>query len=199
MRLEMTAVQKLAKVLRIMIIVLFAANILALLLVPGLIFYSYDQFTGMWIGVEDGLKQFVDLWNYDIDDAMAWWCYAGLFYNFGRPQTAMIMLFLWLCGICSAIMLWQAKRVLDTILLGETFSHKNAANMMRAAVSCFVISAAALIRLIWSVIYYKSSAALVSYNTLFIPVFLVAGLVCIVMSVLFRQAAEMKEENDLTI
>lgn len=199
MKMEMTSVQKLAKILRIMIIILFVANLIALLLVPGLIFYSYDSLTGMWIGIEDGLKQFVDLWNYEADDALAWWCYAGFFHNFSRPQTAMIMLFLWLCGICSAILLWQAKRVLDTILQGETFSHKNAVNMMRAAVCCFVISAAALIRLIWSMIYYKSAVSLISYNTLFIPVFLVAGLVFIVMSALFRQAAELKEENDLTI
>jgi len=198
MKMEMTSVQKLAKVLRILIIALFVANIVALLLVPGLIWYSYDFETGYWIGVEEVLKQFVDLWNYDHDDAMAFW-YGGFIVNFRIPQNAAIMLFLWACGICSAIMLWQAKRVLDTILLGDTFSRKNAVSMMRAAVCCFVISAAALIRLIWSMIYYKSAVSLISYNTLFIPVFLVAGLVFIVMSALFRQAAELKEENDLTI
>lgn len=198
MKLEMTSVQKLSKVLRILIIALFIANLIALLLVPGLIFYSYDHLTGMWIGVEEGLKQFVDLWKYDHDDAMAFW-YGGFIVNLRMPQTAAIMLFLWACGICSAIILWQAKRVLDTILQGDTFSPKNATNMMRAAVCCFIISAAALVRLIWSMVYYRSAVSLISYNTLFIPVFLVAGLVFIVMSALFRQAAEMKEENDLTI
>lgn len=199
MKLEMTAVQKLARVLRILIVALFVVNLIALLLVPGLIFYSYDLETGAWIGVEDGLRHFADLYHYEADDAMVWWLYGGFLVNLRFPQTAMIMFFLWLCGTCSAVMLWQARRVLDTILLGDTFSRKNAASMMRAAVCCFVITAAALIRLVWSIAYYKSSVALISYNTLFIPVFLVAGLVFIVMSALFRQAAELKEENDLTI
>lgn len=199
MKLEMTSVQKLAQVLRILIIALFVVNIVMLLLVPGLINYSFDWRTGDWIGVEEGLKHFVDFWHYDHDDALAWWGLAGLFDNLERQQTASIMLFLWFCGTSSAVLLWQAKRVLDTILSGETFSRKNAANMTRAAVCCFVISVAALIRLVWGLLYFKSSVPLISYNTLFIPVFLVAGLICIVMSALFRQAAELKEENDLTI
>lgn len=199
MKMKVTTVQKLARVLRVLIIALFVLNLIALLLVPGLIFYSYDMSTGEWIGVEDGLRHFVNLFHYEMDDAMAWWLYAGFFVNLRMPQTASVMLFLWLCGICSAVMLWQAKRVLDTILLGDTFSRRNAANMMRAAVCCFVVSVAALIRLIWSIAYFKSTTPLISYNTLFIPVFLVAGLICIVMSALFRQAAELKEENDLTI
>jgi len=97
------------------------------------------------------------------------------------------------------VMIWQAKRVLDLIIAENTFSFANAKNMMRAAVCCFIISVAALARLIWSIAYYHSVIPLISYNTLFIAVFLVAGLVCIVMSALFRQAAEMKAEQDLTI
>ena len=36
MKLEMTAVQKLAKVLKILVIITFVCNLIALLLVPGL-------------------------------------------------------------------------------------------------------------------------------------------------------------------
>ena len=38
-----------------------------------------------------------------------------------------------------------------------------------------------------------------TYNTLFVPVFFMAGLLFMVMSALFRQAAELKEDQDLTI
>ena len=38
-----------------------------------------------------------------------------------------------------------------------------------------------------------------NYNALFVPVSLLAGLLCMVMSALFRQAAELKADNDLTI
>ena len=38
-----------------------------------------------------------------------------------------------------------------------------------------------------------------TYNALFVPIFTMFGLLCLVMSALFRQATEMKAENDLTI
>ena len=89
--------------------------------------------------------------------------------------------------------------MLDTILKGATFTLGNAANLKRAAVCCFIISGAALIRTVWGLFYYRSIAPFLTYNFLFVPLFLMAGLVCMVMSALFRQAAEMKAENDLTI
>ena len=42
------------------------------------------------------------------------------------------------------------------------------------------------------------AAALLSYTALFIPLFTMAGLLCLVMAGLFHRAAEMKAENDLT-
>lgn len=51
----------------------------------------------------------------------------------------------------------------------------------------------------WGICYYRSVMPILTYNFLFVPVFLIAGLVCLVMSALFRQATEMKVENDLTI
>jgi threonine/homoserine/homoserine lactone efflux protein len=97
------------------------------------------------------------------------------------------------------VILWQAKGVLDSILQEKTFTLKNAARMGRAAACCFVISGAALGRTVWGLCAYRSAAPLLTYNFLFVPLFLLAGLVCMVMSALFRQAAEMKAENDLTI
>ena len=198
--MEKTFVQKLARVLRVLLIVLFAINILALLLLPGLFHFAYDFETGMLDPLEDGVKDFFALWAYEWDDALANIFHAPvLIFTYASSRVLVLLLFLWACGICSAVMIWQAKRVLDLIIAEDTFSFANARNMMRAAVCCFVISAAALARLIWSIAYYHSVIPLISYNTLFIAVFLVAGLVCSVMSALFRQAAEMKAEQDLTI
>lgn len=186
--MELTGVQKLARVLRVMVIVVFVCNIVALFFMPSMVRFSADQI--------------VKIWKYDRDDGFAmiygpfltWWKWYDFF-----PHETILTLFLWACGICTAIILWQAKRVLDTILKGETFTFGNAANLKRAAVCCFVISGAALIRTVWGLFYYQSVAPLLTYNFLFVPLFLLAGLVCMVMSALFRQAAEMKAENDLTI
>ena len=76
---------------------------------------------------------------------------------------------------------------------------ENAVSLNRAALCAFLIAAAALIRLLFSLVWYGSIRPLLTYNALFVPIFAMAGLLCLVMSALFRQAAELKAENDLTI
>lgn len=110
-----------------------------------------------------------------------------------------LSVFLVFCGGCTAVILWQGRRVLNTILAGDPFAMPNARNLRRAAVCCFLIAAAALVRTVWGFGYYASLRPLFTYNALFCPVFLMGGLLCLVMSALFRQAAELKAENDLTI
>ena len=111
----------------------------------------------------------------------------------------MLTLFLLFSGVCAAVILWQGRRVLKTILRGQPFSMENAVSLRRAAVCGFLIAAAALVRLVFSLFYTRSLLPLTTYNALFVPIFAMFGLLCLVMSALFRQAAELKAENDLTI
>ncbi len=71
--------------------------------------------------------------------------------------------------------------------------------MRRDYVFCFLIAGAALARVVFSVCYFQSLRPLATYNALFVPMFAMGGLLCLVMSALFRQASELKAENDLTI
>ena len=196
--MELTGVQKLARVLRVMVIVVFVCNITALFLVPGSTgLLNYGGAEAVWKAVAAALNLpgYEDMGFQSLPMYFAV-AFIGVWTD---AYCAVLTLFLWACGICTAIILWQAKRVLDAILIGETFTFGNAANMKRAAVCCFVISGAALGRTIWGLFYYQSVTPLLTYNFLFFPLFLLAGLVCMVMSALFRQAAELKAENDLTI
>ncbi len=196
--MELTGVQKLARVLRVLVMIVFVCNLAALFLVPGFTGLLNDGGAGeVWKAGAAALKLpgyagvgFKSLPMYFVMSIAGVWTNA---------YCAVLTLFLWACGICTAIILWQARRVLDTILKGETFTFGNAANMKRAAACCFVISGAALARTVWGLFTYRSIAPLLTYNCLFVPLFLLAGLVCMVMSALFRQAAELKAENDLTI
>lgn len=173
--MEKTGVQKLAGVLKVLVTITFICNLIVLPLVPKLVRPYY---------VQDGMYQEM-LW----DSTLVW-----------QDQRAVVLIcFLWFCGVSTAVLLWQGRRVLNTVIQGETFTFSNAANLKRAAVCCFVISAAALGRAVWGICFYRSILPLLSYNALFVPIFLMAGLLCLVMSALFRQAAEMKAENDLTI
>ena len=187
--MEKTAVQKLAQVLRLLVVITFLCNIIVLLLVPGLaVLYASGVGPEFW--AFDILQFFSVSWH-----PVVWMLAAS-----GESQDWVVLsLFLLSCGVCTAVILWQGKGVLDTILKGEPFTLRNAHNLKRAAVCCFLISGAALVRLVWGFAYYRSIGPLFTYNALFVPVFFMAGLLCMVMSALFRQAAELKEDQDLTI
>lgn len=195
--------KKTARLLKGLVSLTIICNVLALFLVPGLARLRgrqelLDAIASFQVFGSDGtallprgavLLRFVGYF-------LACWQEVWLF---GDSYTKVLTAFLLFCGCCTAVILWQARRVLDTVLAGEPFSMSNAASMTRAAVCCLLISLAALGRLIWGFVHYRSCAPLVTYNALFVPVFAMGFLLCMVMAALFRQAAEIKAENDLTI
>jgi hypothetical protein len=195
--MEQTSVQKLARVLRVLVVITFVCNLIVLYFVPTL---AAMQAENLWDGqmMERVLSGRLGFWlSFSLH---AWhpvvWLMAITAEEFYWPVLSLFLLF---SGVCTAVILWQGKRVLDTILIGDPFTLANAANLKRAAVCCFVISGAALVRLIWGIATYQSILPLLTYNALFVPIFLMGGLLFMVMSALFRQAAELKAENDLTI
>ena len=194
--MEKTAVQRLAAVLRTMVLIVFVLNLLCLLFVPGMAVICLDRDTMadpewrkalVWTLQERGLL-FVGVV-----------CLGGFRSLLEHAPVGMLSLFFWVCGTCTALILWQARSVLDTILAGNPFQLKNARALNRAAVCCWIISGVALLRLLWWLWHDHSAAPFFTYNALFIPAFLMGGLLFQVMSALFRQAAELKEDQDLTI
>ena len=193
-------VQKIARVLYILILIALVCNVIALYLVPMIVAVGR-------IGLPNGIRIYSDnglildgeshmILAYILGSAKCW--SIGWWRGFNSYQIV-LSCFLLFSGCCTAIILWQARRVLSTILRGEPFAPENAVSLRRAAVFCFLIAGAALARVAFSVCYYQSPRPLATYNALFVPMFAMGGLLCLVMSALFRQAAEMKAENDLTI
>lgn len=193
--MEQTPVKKLVRVLRWCVIIVFAINLLTLPLVPGLAALLAEggpervREAFLLAAVPDrGLGVFLPVFL--ALAVLAVW---------GDQLAAVWTVFFWVCGACTAVILWQAKKVLDTILEGNPFQLKNARALNRAAVCCWIISGVAFMRLVWWLAHDHSAAPFFTYNTLFVPAFLMAGLLFQVMSALFRQAAELKEDQDLTI
>ena len=186
-----TSVQKLARVLKVLVTITFVCNLIALVLVPGLTMLRGIQRLFLILPEEKGGDLAVQIVVFFLR-CWKWVWLAG-------PHDVVLALFLLFCGVCTAVILWQARRVLGTILRADTFSMANASNMGRAGICCFLISLGALIRLVWGMVHYETIRVLFTYNALFIPIFFMGGLLCLVMSALFRQAAELKGENDLTI
>lgn len=193
--MEKVSCEKIASVLRILVLITLICNLLALFLVPGLVYFRSDIARSM------EFSQLQAIFDYDFDDGLGNLLRIYLTEVWREPYTAMLTLFLLFSGVCTAVILLQAIRVLCTIVEGNRnpFTLENAASLRRAAVCCFLIAAAALARVVFSVCYYRSPFPLATYNALFVPMFAMGGLLCLVMSALFRQAAEMKAENDLTI
>lgn len=197
--MERSAVQRLAKALKLLVWIVFVLNLLCLLLVPGSVAYLMVGGPGevtrvlrhgleQWIGGQ-GERNFTIVLTFFV----SWWAV------WTETYPALLTLFFWVCGACTASILWQAKRVLDTILAGDPFQRRNARALNRAAVCCWILSGMALLRLVLWLGFEGNPAPLLTYNTLFIFAFLMAGLLFQVMSALFRQAAELKEDQDLTI
>lgn len=191
-----STVQILARVLRVLLIFALLLNVLALLLVPASVMVNAENLFG-------GAGTFLhDLFHPEADDVTA----AGVSAIFlswvwiwGEGANALIALFLVICGICTALILLQGLRVLGTILQGAPFSTQNAVSLRRAAVCSFCIAGAALLRTIWGLWFYQVppppghlQRALCADLHHVRPA--VPG-----VSALFRQATEMKVENDLTI
>ncbi len=197
--MEKTNVQKLAKILKILVTITFICNLLILPLVPGIVGIGFEE--EGWTAVERLTPYEGSPWQLPIRVGIAFLlaCWQYLFRVWRSEYTAVLTLFLLACGVCTAVILWQARKVLGTILEGNPFQKRNGTSLKRAGACCFGISCAALVRAVWRLVYFGSPVSLVSYNTLFVPVFAMGGLLCMVMSALFRQAAELKEENDLTI
>lgn len=195
--MKKTDVKKLAAILRVLVIIAFICNLIALLFVPAIVVMSPGGMVesiardwNIWVSGEDPGDLY---YPFSIFFLLSW---MGLT---TEPYTTALILLLLLCGVCTAIILWQAKRVLDTILKGTPFTLENVVSLYRAAVCCFVISGAALVRMVLGFVLYRNITPLLTYNALFVPIFFMGGLLCMVMSALFRRAVELKEENDLTI
>ncbi len=197
--MDKTAVQRLAGFLRLLVWAVFVINLLCLLLVPGFVAYLVEGGPAEVARVlRHGLEQWIGGQG-DRNFTIALTFFASWWAVWTETYPALLTLFFWVCGTCTASILWQAKRILDTILEGNPFQQCNAQALNRAAVNCWIISGAALVRLTLNFLRWRSAAPLFTYNALFVPAFLMGGLLFQVMSALFRQAAELKEDQDLTI
>lgn len=194
--MEKATVQKIAQVLNVLVLAALVCNIIALYLVPAAVLTGRE-------GLLEGVLAYFGRVFFPGEDDVVAAVIAGSaivwVFVWSDAYNTALSLFLLFSGVNTAVILWQARRVLQTVLAGTPFSPENAVSLRRAAVCCFLIAAAALARVIFSVCYYRSPLPLASYNALFVPMFAMGGLLCLVMSALFRQAAEMKAENDLTI
>lgn len=194
--MTMTSTQRMARILRTVMTIALVCNIIALFIVPSIRYLGLRDFLFL---LKNRILE-LTVRDYPMDsEPIPVLLFGGLFVVWTKPVAAIWTVFLWICGCLTAVILWQARLVVNTVLEGNPFQHANAVALKRVALCCWSVSVVALVRLVAELLYYRDPAPLLTYNTLFVPGFYAAGLLFMVLSALFRQAAQLQEDQDLTI
>ena len=194
--MTMTSTQRMARILRTVMTIALVCNIIALFIVPSIRYLGLRDFLFL---LKNRILE-LTVRDYSMDsEPIPVLLFGGLFVVWTKPVAAIWTVFLWICGCLTAVILWQARLVVNTVLEGNPFQHANAVALKRVALCCWSVSVVALVRLVAELLYYRDPAPLLTYNTLFVPGFYAAGLLFMVLSALFRQAAQLQEDQDLTI
>lgn len=115
---------------------------------------------------------------------------AGDYFSIFRKNYMPFTIIFIIAGILGLLILRELRKMFRTVLSENAFCRENVISLQKMGVYAFVIAIDMTIRLIFVI----TPAALV-----IILVFLVAGLFSLVLSQVFDQAVQFKEENDLTI
>ena len=142
--MEHNVVVRMAKVLYGMVLAVFVFNLLVLPLVPG---YTMMAYEGMGMGhpsisslmgtMRSLLGAGVPAWEILVVRPLA--MLGGDWSGYG-PEVWWSAAFFLGCGICTAVLLWQARCILSTIIVQTPFQRSNARSMKRAAASCWGIA-----------------------------------------------------------
>ena len=93
-------------------------------------------------------------------------------------------------GLCAEIILWELRKIFGTVIAHNCFVKENVNSLQRMGTVSFVIVLFSLVR----ILLYPTMAMLVV-----VLVFVVAGLFSKVLAMVFEEAVNFKEDNDLTI
>ena len=114
---------------------------------------------------------------------------AGFYPSFAERLTLHTVLFA-LAGVCTVLILFELRRIFQTVLTGNCFVRRNVFCLCRMAYYAFAIAALMTVRL--AVLFTPGLLAIVC-------VFVLAGLFSLVLAQVFDRAVSYKQDNDLTI
>jgi len=116
--------------------------------------------------------------------------YALPFFGYDSTQVFPYTAVLLTSGLCTLFILWQLKAIFATLIGGDPFVEANVSCFRKIAVACFLIA----------LIYVAKAFVLFSLTAIvFIIIFALAGLFCLTLKDVFKQAIAYKEENDWTV
>ena len=195
---------RLAKAAKLVVSALMVCTIVGIVSIPAMVLLTPEGFCQ---GIMDKLLHLLGIKLLPAEQAELyvplWWTFAVILVSWGEVWSQWVwiahMAVMMVCAVSLRMVLRQARDVLDAVLAGDPFRNHSADAMQRASYGCWVIAGGALAWLVAEVCLSASSAPLYGCHALLIPAFFMAGLLLLLLSALFRQAAELQEEQDLTI
>lgn len=116
---------------------------------------------------------------------------AGKYYSQDIASNYILMLAVFLVsGVCGIMIVYQLRKMIRTVISQDCFVDGNTNSLRMMGKAAFVIAAAFIVK----VFVLPTPATFVIILTFFI-----AGLFSHVLSLVFAEAVQYKEENDLTI
>lgn len=120
--------------------------------------------------------------------ALKW--YLGLMYTRTSENYNFLLVFLFITGIFALLVVNEIRKLLKNLNKRNPFIINNVQSLNRIAVSCLIIAACYVVK----IIFYNSFLTIIVTM-----VFIITGFFSIILAEVFRQAVLVKEENDLTI
>lgn len=101
-----------------------------------------------------------------------------------------ILVLLFVTGALAIWIVYEIRRFFISINNKNPFIYSNVTVLKRIAISSFIIALAYIVK----IVYFPTVLTIVVTM-----IFIIAGFFCIVLAEVFRQAVDVKQENDLTI
>jgi membrane protease YdiL (CAAX protease family) len=114
----------------------------------------------------------------------------GSVFEAGYESYAFMLVFLYVTGILSLLLVYEGKKILGRLYRRNPFVVENVISFKRVAYYSFLIAIAFAIKIAFFITILTVVVAFV---------FFLAGLFSLILSQVFAQAVAVKEENDLTI
>lgn len=116
--------------------------------------------------------------------------WAARFYPSFAARLALHTVLFLLAGVCAVLILFELRRMLNTVVSDDCFVRQNVSSLCRMAYYAFAIAALMAVRL---VVFFTPGMLAIAC------VFLLAGLFSLVLAQVFDRAVSYKQDNDLTI
>ena len=120
--------------------------------------------------------------------ALRW--YMNTIYQSSSENYYFLLGFLYFTGIVCLVLVHEIRKIFKALNRRNPFMMDNVKSLNRIGGSCFIIAVAYIIKI------FCYNSVLTAIITM---VFVIAGLFAVVLAEVFRQAVQVKQENDLTI